>query len=241
MDYVPIKFLIQCFEANYPESLGCILIHNAPWVFKSKLQPPRLSPLTFPGSSSSFPLYFKKKINQGNSQLINLLSSGVWKIIHGWLDPVVASKVHFTNGVDGITEYIAPEQLVQELGGANPWVYEYVPPVPGENDRMKDTATRDKLLAQRRALTAEFEGKTREWAAVAAGDKATSERIKAERDAIAKRLAANFWELDPYLRARSLYDRLGVFQGEGKVDWSAAKRTQDALKAAAETNGTKSK
>ena len=33
MDYVPVKFLIQCLEANYPESLGCILIHNAPWGF----------------------------------------------------------------------------------------------------------------------------------------------------------------------------------------------------------------
>lgn len=36
MDYVPLKFIIKCFEANYPESLGVILIHNAPWVFKSK-------------------------------------------------------------------------------------------------------------------------------------------------------------------------------------------------------------
>ncbi|TWU71013.1 hypothetical protein ED733_002534 [Metarhizium rileyi] len=34
MDYVPVKFIIKCFEANYPESLGAILIHNAPWVFK---------------------------------------------------------------------------------------------------------------------------------------------------------------------------------------------------------------
>lgn len=36
MDYVPLKFIIQCFEANYPESLGAILVHDAPWVFKSK-------------------------------------------------------------------------------------------------------------------------------------------------------------------------------------------------------------
>lgn len=34
MDYVPVKFMIMCFEANYPESLGVIIIHNAPWVFK---------------------------------------------------------------------------------------------------------------------------------------------------------------------------------------------------------------
>ena len=34
MDYTPLKFIIQCFEANYPESLGVVLVHNAPWVFK---------------------------------------------------------------------------------------------------------------------------------------------------------------------------------------------------------------
>lgn len=34
-DYTPVKFMIKCFEANYPESLGLILIHKAPWIFSS--------------------------------------------------------------------------------------------------------------------------------------------------------------------------------------------------------------
>lgn len=34
MDYTPVKFLITCFEAHYPESLGHLLIHKAPWVFQ---------------------------------------------------------------------------------------------------------------------------------------------------------------------------------------------------------------
>ncbi|CEO59582.1 hypothetical protein PMG11_04255 [Penicillium brasilianum] len=33
MEYPPVKFILKCFEANYPESLGVLLIHNAPWVF----------------------------------------------------------------------------------------------------------------------------------------------------------------------------------------------------------------
>ncbi|EGX88009.1 CRAL/TRIO domain protein [Cordyceps militaris CM01] len=194
MDYVPVKFLVQCFEANYPESLGCILVHNAPWGF-----------------------------------------GGIYRIIERWLDPVVASKVHFTTGPSEIAKYIAPEQLVSDLGGTNPWEYEYVPPVDGENDRMEDTATRDKLLQRRKDLVARFEDKTREWIRVAAaGDKTAKDKVSAERDDIAAQLATSFWDLDPYLRARSLYDRLGVFQGHGKVDWTAAKRTQDALKAKAE-------
>jgi hypothetical protein len=36
MDYAPVKFMIQCFEANYPESLGNVLIHKAPWLFQGK-------------------------------------------------------------------------------------------------------------------------------------------------------------------------------------------------------------
>jgi len=33
-DYAPVKFIIKCFEANYPESLASILVHKAPWVFQ---------------------------------------------------------------------------------------------------------------------------------------------------------------------------------------------------------------
>ncbi|KAF9957611.1 hypothetical protein BGZ65_001957 [Modicella reniformis] len=33
MDYAFVKFLVQCFEAYYPESLGVLLIHKAPLVF----------------------------------------------------------------------------------------------------------------------------------------------------------------------------------------------------------------
>lgn len=151
--------------------------------------------------------------------------------------------MHFTTGAKQILEYIAPEQLVSDLGGENPWEYEYVEPVPGEDDLMKDTAARDQLIARRKELALAFEDKTREWSKVADGgagavDQAAVDKVKGERDALAKELAANFWQLDPYMRARSLYDRLGIFSGNGKVDWSAAKRSQDALKAkAAEANG----
>lgn len=34
MDYAAVKFIIKCFEASYPESLGFILIHKAPWIFQ---------------------------------------------------------------------------------------------------------------------------------------------------------------------------------------------------------------
>lgn len=176
LDYVPIKYIIQSFEANYPESLGNILVHNAPWVFKS-----------------------------------------VWKIIHGWLDPVVASKVHFTNGrdgTDGITNFIAPDRLIKELGGDLDWEYKYVEPVEGENDIMKDTATRNRLQAERQEIANRFETATRKWV------EASTPEINAERASLAKELCVNYWKLDPYIRARSLYDRNGNMRGGGKkVAW----------------------
>lgn len=33
MDYPPVKFMIAVFEAHYPESLGRLFIHKAPWIF----------------------------------------------------------------------------------------------------------------------------------------------------------------------------------------------------------------
>lgn len=34
-----MKFIIECFQENYPESLGYMLIHNAPWVFSGMFAP----------------------------------------------------------------------------------------------------------------------------------------------------------------------------------------------------------
>lgn len=32
--------MIKCFEANYPESLGVVLIHRSPWIFQGISTPP---------------------------------------------------------------------------------------------------------------------------------------------------------------------------------------------------------
>ncbi|RVD84716.1 uncharacterized protein DFL_006444 [Arthrobotrys flagrans] len=34
MDYSAVRFIIDCLQSHYPESLGECLIHNAPWVFR---------------------------------------------------------------------------------------------------------------------------------------------------------------------------------------------------------------
>ncbi|KAG5949201.1 hypothetical protein E4U53_005944 [Claviceps sorghi] len=176
MDYTPVKFIIKCFEANYPESLGAILIHNSPWVFKP-----------------------------------------CWKIISAWLDPVVAAKVHLTYGREGLEEFIHPSQIIKELGGDEDWEYKYTEPVPGENDAMKDTAARDALQKARDELVAEFEIATREWIADPEG--ARGEELKAKREVLATQLRQNYWKLDKYVRARSLYDRQGIIRPGLETVW----------------------
>ncbi|KAK9783509.1 hypothetical protein SCAR479_00068 [Seiridium cardinale] len=182
MDYTPVKFMIQCFEANYPESLGVVLVHKAPWLFQ-----------------------------------------GVWKVIKGWLDPVVASKVHFTNNVKDMSEFLTPNRIPKELEGEDPWEYHYVEPVVGENPKLRDTETRDRLLEERDSLYDEYEQKTLEWLRIQDAEKRAA--IKAGRTEIATKLREGYWTLDPYVRARSLYDRVGILNEGGRLEYYSWNKT----------------
>ncbi|EAQ83340.1 hypothetical protein CHGG_09744 [Chaetomium globosum CBS 148.51] len=177
MDYTPVKFMIKCFEANYPECLGTVLVHKAPWIFQ-----------------------------------------GIWKVIRGWLDPVVANKVHFTNNAKEMEAFIPLKHIPKDLEGEEDWTYEYVEPAEGENAKLADTETRDRLLAAREGLVKEYEAATLDWIASAA-DKDKAAEVKARRNALAAKLREDYWNVDPYIRARSYYDRIGVLLPGGKLDW----------------------
>ncbi|KAF2459674.1 CRAL-TRIO domain-containing protein [Lineolata rhizophorae] len=197
MDYTPVKFMIRCFEANYPESLGAVIVYKSPWIFQ-----------------------------------------GIWNIIRGWLDPVVASKVHFARTVDELSEFIPRSHIIAELGGDEDWAYEYTEPGPDENAPMRDGgARRDELLAERADIVARYEAALLAWIkrgqTPAADEKApvapADEAARGLRDALASELRENYWRLDPYVRARSLYDRTGMigqrgelrFYGDGKAGGSS--------------------
>ena len=145
----------------------------------------------------------------------NLARPGIWKIIKGWLDPVVAGKVHFTNTVDELSKYVARERIPAELGGDDPYTYAYVEPTPGENAELADAATRDRLLEARAAIVREFEAATQAWVA---GPPDAAE-VRERRREIAERLRKGYWELDPYVRARSLCDRIGVIGKGGRIEF----------------------
>lgn len=174
MDNAPVKFMIKCFEANYPESLGVVLIHKAPWVFQ-----------------------------------------GLWRMIRGWLDPVVASKINFTNNLNDVSQFIEYDNIIHELGGPDPYEYKYIEPVPGENDAMKNVERRTELQEERKKLALEYEQAVKDWALLPATDSEGFAKQSTRRDEVAEKLKQNYWLLDPLVRARSLYDRNGDMTGTG--------------------------
>lgn len=174
MDYTPLKYMIKVFEANYPESLGNVLVHKSPWIFE-----------------------------------------GIWRIIRGWLDPVVASKVHFTKDVKELEAYIAAENIPTELGGQERWEYQYVEPRAGENEMLREQHVKEKVESDRMRLVDDYEKATVEWCRSVSGGQGQSRN----RTELAQKLIENYWVLDPFIRARSLYDRTGVLNNGGRVDF----------------------
>lgn len=148
----------------------------------------------------------------------------------------MASKVHFTNNVKDLEVFIEPSRIPKEMEGQEDWEYKYIEPVPGENDKMKDTATRDKVIEQHNKNIAEYDAATRRWIAAKGSETEEGKGVKAERAQLMQKLKESYWETDPYTRARSILDREGVIKGAGKVDFYPAKAP--AATEAAPANGT---
>jgi len=148
---------------------------------------------------------------------------------------VVAGKVHFTNNVKEMEEFIPPSQILKELDGQEDWEYKYVEPIAGENDAMRDTETRDRLSSERGMLYREYENATLQWIQNPEGDEGKA--IKARRDDIARRMREDYWRLDPYIRARSLYDRTRILQPGGKVEYYPGPERVVTEQAAGAANG----
>ncbi|OQO01727.1 hypothetical protein B0A48_12764 [Cryoendolithus antarcticus] len=171
MDYTPVKFMIKCFEANYPESLGSVVVYKSPWVFHS-----------------------------------------IWKIIRGWLDPVVASKVHFASNLGELETWIPKSRILKECGGDEDWSYTFPEPNADEEKVLNDSQGKEAVLSERRTLAKEYEEETIAWIS---GTGAASEK----RDSLTTQLEASYWRLDPFVRATSLYDRSRIIQPGGKLEF----------------------
>ncbi|KAI9373933.1 CRAL-TRIO domain-containing protein [Aspergillus egyptiacus] len=157
--------------------------------------------------------------------------NGVWKIIKPWMDQRIVEKIVFTRTVADLEKYIDRDRIPTELGGSEDWEYEYVEPEPDENRVMADVATRDALLAERQSVGEQFLDATARWIAASQGGGGGDDRIQMERmhrlrDGMAERIRRNYWDLDPYVRARNVLDRTGVILEGGCVDMYPTGRPQ---------------
>lgn len=109
---------------------------------------------------------------------------------------------------------------MKELEGDEDWEYKYVEVEENENPKLADKETRDTLLAERQQLAKEIQDITIEWIR-ASFKKETDAASSAEekRKELVEKLRSQYWVLDPYVRARSLYDRVNIVQGGGKIDF----------------------
>ncbi|KAI8627364.1 phosphatidylinositol transfer protein [Xylariaceae sp. FL1651] len=178
MEWQPVKFIIRAFEANYPECLGILLIHNAPWIF-----------------------------------------SGIWKIIRGLLDPVVAAKVNFTRNLVDMRKYIPEENIIPSLGGTERWHYQYHEPSEGEDTAITQVDAREKVMDERREVAYRFLAATQSWLAhVNAGEREEAAIQQELRYNAIEALRENYWKLDPYVRSRTNLDRTGVITSGGSIE-----------------------
>jgi len=111
----------------------------------------------------------------------------VWNIIKGWLDPVVAGKVHFTMTANDLAEYIDMKQVPKEIGGQEGWTYKYPEPVEGENKAMDDT-TLETLQDGWAELVQRYEKAILDWEV----DPSRRKEIESERNEVAKALKNNY-------------------------------------------------
>ncbi|KAJ1978704.1 phosphatidylinositol transfer protein csr1 [Dimargaris verticillata] len=190
MDFAFIKLLIRYLEAYYPESLGTLLIYNAPWIFGS-----------------------------------------IWRMISPLLDPVVASKINFIRSQEDFAEFIDAANMVDWLGGESRFQYEYVGPQADENAHMLDTAQRTQAAERYNQSMVNVENATLKWLAAhkvldANTDESKASALKEEAQAADQQRQATQTEhkaavkaLDPFVRARTFYHRVGVVQDFSQFDW----------------------
>ncbi|CAO3597114.1 unnamed protein product [Absidia cylindrospora] len=182
MDFEFVKFLLHCFEAYYPETLGSCLIHKAPWVF-----------------------------------------STVWTMITPLLDPVVASKIHFTKNLDELSNYVDKEVLPPFLTGTEEIkknTDKFPKPPAGSLNRDKTPEFQDY-----KDMITEYLHETRTWAKA---DATTAKDEKRKQQALNYRHATI--KAESYLRARTSYHDFGladVEQGRLLLKFCGKVPTQD--------------
>ncbi|ANB13955.1 Csr1p [Sugiyamaella lignohabitans] len=131
----------------------------------------------------------------------------IWKAIKVWLDPSLVARVTFTKN---LSKHITADNLPPDMEGTQPHIYEYKQVVPGENRKMKDLETIDRLQTTRGELFDLLSDLTVLWIKAPENTQLTHNLAK-QRALVLDDLRRNYYQLDPYIRGRTVYDRDGTF------------------------------
>ena len=93
---------------------------------------------------------------------------------------------------------------------------------------MSDDAQKRRILDERAALVKDYEIATQHWIHQPNSRPAQEEK----RAELTERLRTNYWRLDPYLRARTLYDRTGIIGESGKISFYESSKEISSLNTA---------
>ncbi|CAF3368744.1 unnamed protein product [Rotaria sp. Silwood2] len=136
----------------------------------------------------------------------------VWSVIKPWLDPVVASKIHFLRSSKELTEYINPIDLPKRLGGSQ-MDFEFHPPTEEDKAQMKifrtDKEGMEKVKFEHMEAAQHYINMILKWATRQTQNE-DDERMN--RVQTAKRLSAAFEQFVPYVSTRTHFHRTGEIQ-----------------------------
>lgn len=185
MDYTPVKFIIETFNRYYPGSLGGVIIHNTPWIFKQ------------------FWYIIKGWIPEGFRDKVHFTSN-----VEELSKLIPADQIEKALGGEDPWEYKYIEQQPapadeHATGAGN------TPQLLGEKK-----AEREKLEAERLQIADRIDAATKEWAEAVKAGKGDAEvtQIREKREADVELLKKNYWQLDPLVRARGLLDEWGMIK-----------------------------
>ncbi|KAF3924445.1 hypothetical protein AA313_de0209310 [Arthrobotrys entomopaga] len=155
---------------------------------------------------------------------------GILKALIWYMTPVLASKVHFTSGVDELAQYIDKSNIPEFLGGDENWRYSYSEPSPSENLTINEPSKevieqRQRLEAIRWDIIKQYEENTLSWVTNGFEINYMVMDLHDERRLLREDLKLNYWALDRFLRARTYYDRIGMLDGGGELNYHPWKRS----------------
>ena len=144
------------------------------------------------------------------------LIMSVWALIKPLIREEYLAHIHLTKDESDLERFMPLQSIPEALGGGDKSSFDYEypdlnePANGGGGREVQAQWDHERVLAQhaRKEVIRLFEETTQEW--VNASQKGRDNRgLQSLRDKYSHELVVSYWRLDPYVRAPSIYDRLG--------------------------------